>query len=298
MARPTFARPRELSRRSALLGGGALATLLSTRLRGLPGPQRRPARPLVLAADRDGDALWILDRDLFAVRRVSLRCPVALARASADHFWVASARERRPDGAHELLLCSLDGEVQRVSTLGAHPRLAADSEGRAWVLEKRGAASDVPLLRHFEPWGDTAQQREWTHSTPVLGLEPAGGGDWWLLAGEENPVLIRLDAAWGSVGPPRDLPAGLPRPRLAHAPPGGEGEPWVLSTSSGRLARCGKRGRWLRWEIPLVPAAAAARRDGGLWLVSSGALLALERTGRPGRAQGGFAGLADVLAVD
>ncbi len=123
-------------------------------------------------ADRGDDAVHLLDAGLLILHSIAVTAPVALLRVqdrSGGVLLVASASERRPDGAHALVGVSLTGGSVRLPA-------AASKEFEG----------PVELFRDGAGWGVVERVGREDERRIVLGLnlerglqERLGDGGWW-----------------------------------------------------------------------------------------------------------------------
>ena len=287
-----------------------------------------PGAAKVRVADRDGDALVLLDAALIEVGRVALRRPVRLERAPRGNLWAALAVEDSPLGAHELVL--LDGAGRVLARRSGGALLDLDGGERALVVEAEdggataarwvdaaGADEDLACVTDLvaaavlekdvllaRGTGELMLLREGIAGAheriaqvplgaALLDVAPAPGG-WWILARDphtQESVLARLDAALGHLW---SVPTGSAARRILAA--AGQERAWLSDPERGRALRFGRGGVLeVRVQLALAGALAGeALEDGGVLLAAPGALLRLDRLGAALPGQGGFAYLSDV----
>ncbi len=305
----------------ALLGGA-----LGERF---PAPAR-PGPVAVWVADRDGHEVAGLDQDLFVALRVPVRYPIDVESRADGGLWLVSAPEGNPLTPHRLGRLDRSGCLRAEASLGTFLDLATLDGGDALVVDRDG--SGRTRLRRVDADGGATQiapttgarcvagadgrvlvgtdngwlllfdlaqpqlgavQRRWCGGTVSdVAVGPSGG--WWILTtgGPGGGRVLRTDAELRAVW---EAPSGLQAVRLAPVPD--DERVWLVDTRGPRARLLGARGRV---DVPAAALAhaglerAAATPDGGLVLVSPGAVLRLDARGARQPGQGGFAFLVDV----
>lgn len=323
MTPPTLAR----SARGALLG---LALGFSLALLCRAAPPRAPAGPVATwVADRNGQRVVGLDPDLFVVADVGLRWPVALAPREDGGAWVVEAAAGGPLGAHALVrldaigrvvegphplpplldLAPLDGDAALVLTGGDPPqlqrasageglRLLAGFPGAMCVAGEDGAGLVGTADGRLVP---IDLERGATGAAVAVGLvigdlAPGPGGvGWWVLDVGAGGRLVRLDEGLATTW---SVDVGFnPQSLGPHAR---EERVWLASTNEPHAARYGPGGV-VELVLPELPLAGLDRSacldDGGVLLLSHGAVLRFDGGGAALPGQGGFSFLADVARV-
>jgi len=211
------------------------------------------------------------DRDGLIVRRASIVAPVALAQDGAGGVFIASALERTPDGAHQLVHVTALGATRRVAACAAlgvrvgEDWLSADRRTGALVVLERAGGGRVATL-HGAPsplaagvLGEVAAPLAEGVTLP-LGFEPAcarfGGGRLWVVGtgGEvvalENAHLADLRA--GSRSRAEVRPAAVaasdrlaPGARGVRVAPDADGAgAWILARAGPDTSAGAAIGRW------------------------------------------------------
>ena len=313
-----------LSPSLAGLLAGALAALV---VRAEPRYAAEPRPVAYWAADRSGDRLFGLDRDLLPVREIEVRAPLEVEAAPGGGAWVLSAAEGSPRGAHRLRRILSDGTCEADVRLGPAFGLTGASGGAMVVIERGRGASDRVLrvgrdgrtrllaelpglgaasARHGllllgsvggEVWlfRDRSADGPIAHRAfggPIETLAPgARAGTWWVLAAGELVQLGHdLSPTWR-----RGVPAAE-----ALAPDPASGGVWLTLAGEGGVQRYGSAGELElhALELPLRSLSGGlGRPDGSILFVTPGAILHLDARARLAPGQGGFDFLIDLAAA-
>ena len=128
-------------RRALLFALGGLGSVAIWFGVSSPGDERGPGAECIWVADRDGDRLVRLDRNLFVMESIEVPAPVAVAlEPSSGWLWVQSADRGDRRARHRLLAIS-EGEGRAgqamLEVVPGAVFLTGDSGG-LWVVEPRG----------------------------------------------------------------------------------------------------------------------------------------------------------------
>jgi hypothetical protein len=294
-------------------------------------PELQPPGPVAAwAVDRGAQELCELDADLLLVRSVRLGWPVAVRARADGGAWVLRSKLGSPASPSILDRIRADGSIAAEVELGACTGLALLASGDAVVIEKRAGSGGSDRLVRCGDEGRTeillealdlacaaetrsgvlagTRRGEILRVTPqflvgpiprttlagaVFELAPGPEPDEaWVLFGEGGGSVGLLDAGlelrWSA-------PTGLRSARAGAVV--GEQRIWIVDAERSVVRRFGPGGK-LELECADLPIPGAERvvswRDGGVLLVSPGAILRLDRRGRLLPGQGGFDYLADL----
>jgi hypothetical protein len=323
------------TRRSAIFGqlgwfgGGAALAVVLALTRDMHAQPEPPGPTVFWTVDRDAHRLYGLDRDLLIERAVPVDFPLEVETVADGGTWVL--RSETGVAGSTMRLDRLDPRGAQITELYLEPCVDLDTFERddALVLERvngsvrlsrvRAEGSLFPLLTRADlacVSGADGVLLAGTSSGAVVRVDPVNGS---ILAG------VQLDGQIGDLapGPVRGSAWALDTQgtgRLflleenldvrwstgvgfacAHvAPVPGEERAWVADTSSPRVRRFGAHA-----VVELDPQGlpgghfdrAVAWRDGGVLLLSPGALVQLTASGALAPGQGGFAWLSDGARV-
>jgi len=310
-------RPR---RAFLLFGLGALGSLgvkWLPRFSSLwPSP---PATTVFWGADRDGERVVGLDRDLFATRSWPVECPIDLVPGGEGSLWVLRADRADATALPRLLRLSAEGEALLDLPLPGAERIHAaggGGEGRAL-----GGGAGGGRLCRIDPAGEPVVQARAEPGARLavgaggvllaegeglrlvggeaharlpggraLAVCPAGSG-WWLVVergGERSLQRLdaRLDSRLRRSLADLDLDAeGIPL--LAPCPE--RGGVWLVNPR-GEAVRFDAAGRVRARGASPLPGVegCVATEEGGVLLALPGAIVRLDFRGRPCPGQGGF----------
>ncbi len=214
-----------------------LGVLLGLAAERRDGPGDRP--PAVWVADRDGQKVVGLDRDLVRVTERSIRWPLEIEGRRDRRFWVLRAAEGTIDGGFELSLHAVDGNRQRVETFGPLLDLATLDGADALAVEMRtGEPTAV--------WRVRADGARWI-ALQVPDVRCAAGRSDRILAGTDQGKVLLADAdGTRTVLDQRyfdlqiiDVAPGPPEPSASTKPAGGSSGLtwWVLGLDAQGLGR-------------------------------------------------------------
>lgn len=266
------------------LGCGAGAVLLfDVVLFGAPAPSQMGAAAVWLA-DRDGQRVVVLDRELFVLNSIAVRAPIAVAPVDGG-AWVLSVPARHARGSRRLEFIAADGARTEVSELDASfGTLAALGAECAVVGADDGRVRWITASTRHEV-------RELQLAGSIHDLAPATrDGAVWILWSAATTELACVDAAGERVAGPFDV--GSAR-SVAASDAGG-----VRTYELSRARQLDGRGRVVSTGalayLPAVVEAAAGARGGEWFVATAGGVVALDARGRIAAGQGGFDYLVDI----
>ena len=306
---------------------GLLAGVLAAALALGPAPRARPGAVSAWVADRDGDRVVGLDRELRSLEALAVPAPRFLAPSEAG-LWIVAATGLRPAGAHAAFL-RRDGALARVGALEAVRAAAGAGEGLL-VLEGGGAGAPGRLV-HLAPDGARTLLVSGTDAgllvsdgerevalgsadgatecfrlvggravlrararfrAPLVALARAPDGDaWWVLDDGGRRVVAtdgRLRVRWSR---------GTGVRATLLAPAAGRATVWLADPEAAELLELGRDVRAAVARPDRAPTALAPAADGGLLLALPGAVLALDAAGASRASQGGFGYLVAAAAA-
>jgi hypothetical protein len=258
---------------SRLLGWPSFFTLagvtlgLVAALGAVPTLNRDPLPgPVALwVADREGQSVVALDRDLYVVEVRRSTWPVGVLAGERGTLWTVEALEASPLGDHRLALWAPGGDLLWEAEVGPVLDLASDGTGRPLIVEMGTGPSGSNRLLMADPnrassGGGSANDLVELLERPQLscaagdaGIVLVGTGDGRLLALRlTSPAqVLRVLEIGGQVGDiaPLGPPGREPSKGRGQSGAGGAGW-WVLDVATpGRLLRLGPDLRVL-WETP------------------------------------------------
>lgn len=323
------------TRRSAIFGqlgwfgGGAALAVLAALAREMHAQPEPPGPTVLWTVDRDASRLYGLDRDLLIERAVPVDYPLEVEPVEDGGTWVL--RSETGVAGSSMRLDRLDPRGAMITELYLEPCLDLDTFERdqALVLERvngsvrlsrvREEGSSFPLLTRADlacVSGSDGVIVCGTSGGALLRVDPTSGavlaevqldgtildvapgptrGSAWALDTQGTGRLFLLDEAlairW-TAG------VGFACAHVGAVP--GEERAWVADTSSPRVRRFGPNAV-VELDQQGLPGShldrSVAWRDGGVLLVTPGAVLHLAANGTLAPGQGGFAWLSDAARV-
>lgn len=316
-----------LARQLGWFGVGGAAALVLVLTRDMQAAPSVPGPTVLWAADRDGDRLVGLDRDLLIERTVPMTWPLEVEVTRDGGVWVLRSEDGQagsstrldrldPQGVliNELYLESCrdldvidDYALALERTNGSVRLVRVRTEGSLFVLQQRADLACVS--------GSNASVLCGTDTGSVLRIDARNGallaevqlggtigdiargptlGSSWALDTQGTGRLFLLDATLAIT-----WAAGVGFPCAHLGPVPGQERVWIADTSSARVRRFGPAAT-VELDRQGLPAIGLDRvlawRDEAL-LLSPGAIVHIDAHGLLAPGQGGFAWLSDAARL-